>query len=61
MAQWLVALATLLEKLSLVPSVHIRWLTTTCNSSYLKSDGSGLHGTCTCMHIPTGKHTHNYE
>lgn len=46
MAPQLGALVAFPEDLSLVPSIHVRWLTTVCNSGFRGSDTSGL-----CRHL----------
>lgn len=43
-AQWLSPQSALAEDLSWVPKIHIRWLTTACNSISRDSDTSGLIG-----------------
>lgn len=44
MAQQLRVLSAPAEDPSLVLSTHIRWVTTSCNSSFRRSDASGLPG-----------------
>lgn len=56
MAQRLRMLATLSEDWSLVPSIHIRWPTTACNSSCRDFQHSLLGSAGTCTHAQTCRH-----
>lgn len=59
-AQWLSPQSALAEDLSGVPRIHIRWLTTACNSISRTSDTSDLLGhllLCTYPHTQTYMHT----
>ena len=60
MAQWLRAHSTLAEALNLVPSTHIRWLTTISKFSPRKPNASSFCGHMnlvrTCLHTHTHRH-----
>lgn len=58
MNHWLVALAFLLQDLSLARNIHIRWLTPPAIENLIPS---GLRGhTNTCAHIFAQTHAHTY-
>lgn len=52
-AQWLSPQSALAEDLSGVPRIHIRWLTTACNSISRTSDTSDLLGHLLLCTYPT--------
>lgn len=55
-AQWLMVLAAFPGDLSLNPRSYIRWLTVTCNSSFLEAHISGFHGHQWSLYTDTRVH-----